>query len=324
MRWGRAAQNRKGMSQNNFLFTDCETIEVFCDFCNSADWTPVVTRADGFTVVECLRCGLAYLNPRPKDEQIYNLYNRNYFLKGPDAQHSEIGYSDYEVFASHCLKKGKSSELDLIETVRSLKGALLLEIGCATGEMLALARQRGATTVGVEISEYGAQVARSRHNLEVKVGHFENQEFDCGTFDIVLALEVIEHVTSPTRFLKKISDLLKPGGLVALSTPNYRCSRRWGERWLGFQASFEHLYFLSDEVLMRLAAAHGFRTIFWATTGNGRVPLDKGKTQALKALIKKIPGTASLWQFLKGTFQKSSWELFGQGHRLFLLASKER
>jgi 2-polyprenyl-3-methyl-5-hydroxy-6-metoxy-1,4-benzoquinol methylase len=134
-----------------------------------------------------------------------------------------------------------------------------------------------------------------------------------------LALEVIEHVVSPRRFLEAIARLLKPGGLLAVSTPNYRCSLPLGDQWLGFQSCFEHLYFFSPLALLRLAEDYRLDLVFWATRGSGVVHRQPTLSTSLRAFIKKIPGAARLYRALKAPPATEPWEYFGQGHHLFAL-----
>jgi 2-polyprenyl-3-methyl-5-hydroxy-6-metoxy-1,4-benzoquinol methylase len=294
-------------------------IEVACDSCGSEIAFRVAVRPDGLTVVECPCCGLAYVNPRPRDEHILSLYGEEYFQKNGANPACRVGYDDYLAFARGCWSPGRSWELDMIERVTPLSGRRLVEIGCATGELLSLARLRGAFTVGVEISAYAARAAKNRHRLDVRVGPLEALKLPAQFFDVALALEVIEHVISPRRFLEAIARLLKPGGLLAVSTPNYRSSLPLGDRWLGFQSCFEHLYFFSPPALMRLAEDYRMDLVFWATRGSGMVNRQNKVTTMLKAIIKKIPGAARLHRAFKAPPASEPWEYFGQGHHLFAL-----
>jgi len=265
--------------------------------------------------VECPRCGLAYVNPRPLNEHFLRVYEEDYFSSAAGG----VGYEDYIGFAEQCWGQGRAPELDMLELVRPLRNRRLLEIGCATGELLALARARGAHTLGLDLSPQAACLARERHGLEVRRGAIEDAGLPAQAFDVVLALEVIEHVISPTRFLAQIARLLMPNGLAALSTPNYRHGQRCGKQWQGFHTSFEHLYFLSSGVLMRMAAAHGLDLLFWATTGNGLVPPSHQNGRLWRALLKKIPGLARCHRFLRPAATFAPWEFFGEGHRLFMV-----
>jgi hypothetical protein len=81
-----------------------------------------------------------------------------------------------------------------------------------------------------------------------------------------MAFEVIEHVESPTRFLNDVAKLVRPNGLLMLSTPNYSCADSFGDKWLGFTSSYEHLYFYTADVLKRLAFKSGFILQYWETS----------------------------------------------------------
>jgi len=264
-------------------------------------------------------------------------YDENYFSKSHDEVNNNIGYEDYSSVASAWLRIGTSAELEIIERVRPLNDCELLDVGCATGHLLSLAEKRGARVTGVEISDYAARFARENFNLDVRVGPLESHNFSPESFDIILALEVIEHVPSPTRFLTEISRILKPGGIAAISTPNYRCARSLKERWVGFQIAFEHLYYFSDEVLARMATCHGLYPLFWETAENGLSFAEFEKLHPLRTAIKGIPGVMPLWKLLNSISErqpslrkfvsyisgKEQWTIFGQGHRVLLMAQKK-
>ncbi len=295
-------------------------VQVACDSCGSEIAFRVAVRPDGLTVVECPRCGLAYVNPRPRDHIVTRLYDGpEYFQKPDSGPNLRLGYDDYDSLAASCWSRDRAPELDMLEQVRPLAGCRLLEVGCATGELLALARDRGACPLGVDVSPYAAHMARKRHNLDVRVGDLESLNLLAHSFDVALALEVVEHVLSPRRFFQEVARLLKPRGLFALSTPNYHCSLPLGDRWLGFQSCFEHLYFFSPLALMRLAADYGLNLVFWATRGSGAVRRGNKLAVALKTLIKKVPGAVRLRRALKSPPAPEPWEYFGQGHHLFAL-----
>ena len=196
------------------------------------------------------------------------MYNSDYFTNSAK-EHNAIGYVDY---ADQIAAQTVDAQLNLLEEVRTLKRARVLDVGCATGEILAEAQRRGADVVGVDVSEWAAETARRRHGIRVMVGTLESFGEVLGKFDVILALEVIEHVESPRAFLRQLSGRLTSGGHAMISTPNYRCARRLGERWRGFQSSFEHLYFFSDEVLSRMAGVAGLRELAWYTDGHGVAP----------------------------------------------------
>jgi 2-polyprenyl-3-methyl-5-hydroxy-6-metoxy-1,4-benzoquinol methylase len=182
------------------------------------------------------------------------------------------------------------------------------------------ARVRGATVVGVELSAEAAGVAIRDFALDIRVGALEDVQDRLGVFDVAIACEVIEHVLEPTSFLKRLASIVVPHGHVLLSTPNYSCARRFGEAWFGFQASFEHLYFLSEEVLSRIAATVGLRELCWFTCGSGLVT--GGTAPALKRFVKRL-GLESAARMVKAKLSRRlTYEAYGHGHTLVALFQK--
>lgn len=239
-----------------------ELEEIPCDFCGSRDISREFIRADGMRVVECAVCGLAFLNPRPRPEFIPEFYKEDYFT-GVSAERGEGGLKLNLDVSNNIPEQNKKSiprPIAIInEKFEGFKGKSVLEIGCAAGDLLMQIRREGANVRGIEISDFAAEIARKR-GLDVTTGTIEDC---CATdyrnrFDIVMAFEVIEHVLSPTLFLKKCAEIVRPGGLLMLSTPNYACAKRFGEEWFGFRTSFEHIYFFSINVLARMASKSGF------------------------------------------------------------------
>ncbi|MBP9150241.1 MAG: class I SAM-dependent methyltransferase [Rhodoferax sp.] len=102
----------------------------------------------------------------------------------------------------------------------------VLELGCGSGATLAWLQQTGraAYTAGVEISELAAQVAR-QHVGEVHCADMERTEvsFAGGKFDLVLCLDVLEHLVDPWAMVDRlVRQQLVPGGTIIVSVPNIR------------------------------------------------------------------------------------------------------
>jgi SAM-dependent methyltransferase len=228
-----------------------ELEEVPCDLCGGATTRFVVTRPDGMRVVECPSCGLAFLSPRPRPELISRLYQRGYFTGGSDG----MGYQKYAQDSERAARDAEAADrLALVTPHVPVKGRKVLEIGCATGEFCAALARAGASPVGVDLSSEAVALARSRHpGLDFRAAELTALP-ESERFDALFGWEVVEHVTSPRALFAAIAARLTPGGHVVLSTPNYACGRRVGaDRWFGFRASFEHLYFFDADSLCRAA-----------------------------------------------------------------------
>ena len=109
--------------------------------------------------------------------------------------------------------------------VNSLKGLRILDIGCGGGLLSEPMARLGAEVVGADAAEGNLPVARvhaEQSGLNIDYRHItaEAMAADGEQFDVVLNMEVIEHVSDPQGFLLACQQLLKPGGLMICSTLN--------------------------------------------------------------------------------------------------------
>lgn len=102
-----------------------------------------------------------------------------------------------------------------------------LEIGCGTGATMAVLQQRRklAQAVGVELDAASAAEARSHFDTVIE-STVEAADFEAviapASLDLVLCLDVLEHLVDPWTVVRRASPLLKPGGRLILSVPNIR------------------------------------------------------------------------------------------------------
>ncbi|MCU0699263.1 MAG: class I SAM-dependent methyltransferase [Myxococcaceae bacterium] len=142
----------------------------------------------------------------------------------------------------------------------------LFDVGFGAGAFLDEARALGWQTAGVEAS--GPPVAQAKaqgHDVRLLS---ELESFSSGTFDVVVATEVVEHVEEPLLVLDTASRLLRPGGLLYLTTPagDGLNGRLLGARW-STMAPPEHLALFSARGLALLLARGGFRVVESRTSG---------------------------------------------------------
>jgi len=111
------------------------------------------------------------------------------------------------------------------KAARPLAGLRLLDIGCGGGLMAEPMARLGAAVVGIDAAERNIEIARrharaSRLAIDYRVATAEALEAADERFDLVLNLEVVEHVADPAAFLAASLRLLAPGGLMVLATLN--------------------------------------------------------------------------------------------------------
>lgn len=142
-----------------------------------------------------------------------------------------------------------------------------LELGCSHGTFLQQLRNCGWNCVGIEPAADVARCARER-GFDVRVGSLESaiaadpQTFASGTFDAIFAWMVVEHLHEPVATLQLARGLLKPGGTLSISVPNFGCweRRAFGRFWYALQLP-THLQHFTPASLRRLLAASGFELV---------------------------------------------------------------
>lgn len=126
----------------------------------------------------------------------------------------------------------------LKDTIGTVKGKTILDIGCGGGLISTPLARLGAKVTGVDADAQAIAVARDHaqaENLDIDfiAGAAENLVAQKKKFDVVLALEIIEHVDNPDYFVELCSQLVKPNGLVIFSTLN----RTWKSYAMGIIAA---------------------------------------------------------------------------------------
>jgi len=154
--------------------------------------------------VRCKNCHLIYMNPMEKVSKTNEYYFRAKNNHAPTIRESYL--------------RTAKSQLRLIQKYSS--GTSLLDIGCAQGFFLFSASKAGYITKGIEISQDAAAYARREFGLDVEAKPFEELRFAENHFDVVTLWQVLEHVPYPLTILEEVHRILKPGGLLVVSTPN--------------------------------------------------------------------------------------------------------
>lgn len=152
-------------------------------------------------------------------------------------------------------RAGRNGIVNEIAKRRRLSGQRLLELGCSTGSFLLDARSAGASVSGVEID----RVAREFVSAELGIPCYTSvaDAVVAGPFDIVVALNIIEHLPDPEAFIGDVARMLTPGGLAVFFTPNGGQADTLGAGWVGFRVDLDHLNYFSSATLSRLLVRAG-------------------------------------------------------------------
>jgi SAM-dependent methyltransferase len=150
----------------------------------------------------------------------------------------------------------------------------VLDLGCGQGDFTALIRQTGAEVLGVEVAQAAVDRARRRHpGLEFDLVEIDGPlPLGDGSFDVVWASEVIEHVADTARWLSEVRRVLAPGGRLLVTTPSHgrlRLAMGGIERYS--EPLGDHLHLYSSRSLRELLEEFGFDHV--QVRGIGGAPL---------------------------------------------------
>jgi 2-polyprenyl-3-methyl-5-hydroxy-6-metoxy-1,4-benzoquinol methylase len=140
-------------------------------------------------------------------------------------------------------------------------GHRLLDVGCGDGLLLQTAKDEAWEALGIDLSETAILLCH-RRGLSASRTNFFDASLDEQRFDVIIMSELIEHVPSPQRFLKRAEELLEEGGILYLTTPNFGSLAR---RVLDGSWSVihpEHIGYLERSTLREIASKEtGLREI---------------------------------------------------------------
>lgn len=217
-------------------------------------------RVDGATIGRCTSCRLVQQVDRPPRPVC--LYDAAYYARDDP----KGGYANYYL-DSEINRRTFERRLRSIEACAARMGRLL-DVGCALGDFVIAAQAAGWRAEGVEVSPFAASIAR-RRGANVHVGDIRELDLGRGGFEAVTLYDTIEHVDDPVATLRVVRDLLAPGAVAHLVTPNVAGlqARLLGRWWFHYKRD-EHLAYFSPSTLQRTVEAGGLRWGGWAPTGS--------------------------------------------------------
>ena len=254
-----------------------------CNICGSAQLAQYRTRSDGVNVLRCSNCGMGVVERQPVNLAI--LYNDVYYVSVNESAH---GYADYSYTAEH----GVAWAANLIRLL-SPHGRVL-DIGCADGHLLKKL-QSSHECYGIEVNPKMAALCRSA-GIDIIGSDICDpvlSEKYKGSFDVVSAIAVFEHLNDLRAAVKISLDLLRPDGVLLFEVPLIS-SQHSSDVW--FKSSLEHIYYPSEESLKFL-----FERVFelpligseivienYGSTFVGLISKDRRRGEELRALHNRL------------------------------------
>ncbi len=262
---------------------------VQCNLCG-ADDIHQRYQLNGWNIVSCQHCGLIYVNPMPDAEALQAFYTEDFF----QGNRRPTGYVDYlrdKEIHMHQFRV----YWPLIRREFPTPGRVL-DIGCALGFFLDMAQAEGWETVGIELSEFGAQWARDKLGLDVHTGSLLDVHLPKSSFDVVTLWATIEHLADPINTLREAHRVLKPDGLILITTGEVEGIL--DKLSTGLCPWYEppgHLYYFSTRTLRAMLQEAGFRTLHMQGIEMDPRMIGPLRRQALRGLNRWLPATGRLW-----------------------------
>jgi SAM-dependent methyltransferase len=241
--------------------------EVPCPLCGRESREPAFAAVDRifltgpFAYVTCAACGLVYQNPRVRKERIAEHYPaRSYTWTENRGEPRLLRRLVNRLEKRYLLHLYRREQAFVTRALRraGVSARSIVDLGCGAGDRLALYREAGLRTLGVEMTEDAAWAEL----LGLPVVRSSVEEFLAagpGPFDLVSAYHVLEHFHDPVAVLRGIRAALAPGGALVLEVPNIDSLefRLFRERCYFIEAP-RHLVFFTPRTLRLALEKAGF------------------------------------------------------------------
>jgi 2-polyprenyl-3-methyl-5-hydroxy-6-metoxy-1,4-benzoquinol methylase len=219
-----------------------------CIICQSSQLIDLKNYQKAY-LCKCESCGHIFSKKKPTDDELekhYEGYGRNDYL-------SPITIKRYNEL------------LDKFEPYR--KTNKLIDVGCGIGYFLEEAKKRGWEVYGTEYTDKAINICTEK-GISIKKGVLNPVNYSSEMFDIITSFEVIEHINNPHIELSNFKSILRKGGLIYVTTPNFNSILRYR-----FKADYniisypEHLSYYTPKTLTNIFKRNDFEKIKTETTG---------------------------------------------------------
>jgi SAM-dependent methyltransferase len=209
---------------------------------------------DPFEIRRCGDCGLALTWPAPPPGEMGRFY--------PDAYYGNAGEKRFVGPVEGLQRALYGSRVGLVERALGRGAARVLDVGCGRGFLLDAFRRRGWEVEGTEMSEASSAHAREVLGMRVHLGPLESLALPAESFDAITLWHVLEHVTTPVSLLSEIRRVLRPGGVLLVSVPNFRSLEARATRagWFHLDVP-RHLVHFTPETLDASLRQAGFEPL---------------------------------------------------------------
>jgi 2-polyprenyl-3-methyl-5-hydroxy-6-metoxy-1,4-benzoquinol methylase len=189
---------------------------VACNLCGSTDVEEICgydRRFKRLRTVACIGCGLMRTDPMPTAAEVAKYYK--------DVYRWDYQFVTRKPSGRHLSRSRREAKHRLHYLMAALRpGARVLDFGCGAGQFLEMAAAGGYAVQGIEPGRDYANFARKNFGIEVISDMWEQITLPRGSFDVITAVEVLEHLRQPVEALRWLASLLADDGVIYLTVPN--------------------------------------------------------------------------------------------------------
>ncbi len=189
-------------------------------------------------------------------------YSKGYFLGDP----TRSAYANYERDKPVIVRNMKKF---LTHIQQHKQKGKLLDVGCAYGYFVELARAQGFDAYGFDPSTYAASQAKKLNGPNrIKVGTITEVEYPNKQFDVITLFDVFEHLQDPIGDIARLKRWLKDDGIIVIATGNTQsaAAKIFGRRWT-FYIPPQHLSFFTKDNMKTFLSAQSLRSVEWFGIG---------------------------------------------------------
>ncbi len=224
--------------------------EIMCPICGSRR---TVSKCPNKDINICKDCDVLFRHPFPSEQSLESIYEKNYSIENITKKIMNV---ETDVLIARQL-----FDLIMKEVSEKIRNVNMLEFGAGLGNFCEVVKDKVKNIVAVEKNKNAREFISQK---EIEVISSLGEIYGKAEFDLIVMIEVIEHLKDPVGILKRFYQLLKPDGKLFITTPNHRGlnSLITKERWREISRP-THLYAFSPKSLYRTLSIAGFNKIKW-------------------------------------------------------------
>jgi 2-polyprenyl-3-methyl-5-hydroxy-6-metoxy-1,4-benzoquinol methylase len=217
--------------------------------------------------VKCKKCRFVFAQKIPSTQELIDYYD---------------GYGRNDYLSPITIKR-YNELLDEMEKYR--KTNRILDVGCGIGYFLEVAKERGWEVYGTEYTDRAIEICEGK-GIEMRQGKLDTKNYESESFDIITSFEVLEHINNPSEEITNFNSIVRKGGLVYLTTPNFNSLLRYRLKNRYDVITYpEHLSYYTPRTLKKLFTKLGFSKLKIQTTGISLTRLKTSQGQTSQAFI---------------------------------------